>query len=153
MLNINDSAPLFTLPDQNGINHSLQDYLGKWVLLYFYPKDNTPGCTKQACGIRDNWQELQDTGLVILGVSADSVTSHSKFVKKHHLPFPLLADEKRQVIQQYGSLKKKSILSKTFFGISRDSFLIDPKGKIVKIYRKVKPTEHVSMILKDLKNK
>lgn len=144
-LTVGDSAPDFTLKDQNDKAHSLADYSGKWLLLYFYPKDFTPGCTTQACGIRDGWQQVQSAGLTIVGVSKDSVDKHHQFATKYQLPFQLLSDESGKVIKAYGSLKAT--------GVSRDSFLIDPDGKIAKIYRKVNPAQHLELVLEDFKQR
>jgi len=143
-------APDFTLLDQVGKTHNLLDYRGKWLLLYFYPRDNTPGCTLEACGLRDYWQELQKLGVAVLGVSADSISSHDKFAKQHHLPFALLADIDKLAIQAYGVLAQKNMFGKSFFGIKRSSFLIDPAGKIAKIYTQVKPAEHAVQVIRDL---
>ena len=148
-LSIGSPAPGFTLKDQNDESQSLSDYLGKWVLIYFYPKDFTPGCTAQACGIRDNWQKIQQAGLNIIGISGDSVEQHRKFIAEHELPFDLLADESKNVIKSYGALVEKVVFGKKGIGISRDSILINPLGNIVKIYRKVSSSEHIDIILKD----
>lgn len=150
-LEIGSLAPSFVLPDQNGKTHQLADYGGKWLLLYFYPKDNTPGCTVEACTIRDSWDEFAKLNSVVLGISADNVSSHQKFATKHSLPFPILADEKKTMLQAYGVLAPKSMFGKTFLGIKRSSFLIDPGGKIVKIYKNVKPAEHAKQVLTDIK--
>jgi peroxiredoxin Q/BCP len=142
----------FTLPDQNGEVHTMKQYAGSWVLLYFYPKDDTPGCTKEACTLRDAWDDLKREHVVVLGVSADSTTSHAKFADKYHLPFPLLSDEEKVVVKQFGVWKEKSMFGKKYMGISRESFLINPKGKIVKHYEKVKPAEHALQVLQDVKD-
>ncbi len=134
-------APAFTAHDENGVEHTLAQYKGKWVILYFYPKDDTPGCTEEACNFRDNLDELQKHA-VILGVSADSVESHKAFKEKYHLNFPLLADPDRKMINMYGT--DGLIFTK------RTTFLIHPEGKIEKIYQKVDPKSHVTEILKDL---
>ncbi len=147
----NQPAPNFQLPDQEGQLHSLSDYLGKWVLLYFYPKDDTPGCTREACELRDAWSEFQEVNAVVLGVSADSVESHQKFVTKHQLPFTVLSDPEKQVIKEYGAWGEKKMFNNTFLGIQRSSVLIDPEGKVAKIYEKVKPAEHAKQVLKDLR--
>lgn len=149
-LEIGSQAPSFILPDQNGETHQLTDYQGKWLLLYFYPKDNTPGCTTEACALRDNWAEFTKLNAAVLGVSADSVSSHQKFSTKFALPFPILADEKKSMLQAYGVLAEKSMFGKTFLGIKRSSFLIDPEGKIAKIYKNVKPAEHAQQVLIDI---
>ncbi len=144
-------APDFTLLDQNGTSHTLSSYRGKKVLLYFYPKDATPGCTVEACSFRDNHTDLIDSGLVVMGISCDSVDSHKKFIDKQHLPFPLLSDNEKVVVKLYNVWKEKSMFGKKYMGIQRDSFLIDEKGVIIKHYTKVKPKEHVVQIKKDLK--
>ena len=151
-MKLKQTAPDFTLPDQNGKNHKLSDYMSSWVLIYFYPKDNTPGCTKEACLIRDNFPFFEKLNLKVIGISADSIESHAKFSKKHNLPFTLLSDEKKEVIEKYDVLKKKSIFGRTVLGIKRTSFLIDDKGKIVKIYENVKPAVHAQEVLEDMKN-
>lgn len=151
-MEVGKKAPAFSLKDQKGNTHKLSDYLGKWVLLYFYPKDDTPGCTKEACSFRDSWAELKKQRAVVLGISGDSVESHGKFSKKYNLKFPILADEKRKVLEKYGAVKEKSVFGKTFLGIQRMSFLINPEGKIEKIYKTVKPAIHAEQVLKDLKN-
>ena len=131
--------------------HALADYLGKKVLLYFYPKDDTPGCTTEACTFRDGYKEFQDMGLVILGVSADAVKSHKKFAEKFDLPFPLLSDEHKEVCEAYDVWKLKKFMGREYMGIERTSFLIDEQGKIAKIYEKVKPTEHADEVKEDVK--
>lgn len=150
-LGIGNLAPDFVLPDQTGKTHQLANYQGKWLLLYFYPKDNTPGCTVEACTLRDNWADFAKLNAMVLGISADSVASHQKFSLKHSLPFPILADEQKTMLQAYGAIAEKSIFGKTFLGIKRSSFLLDPKGKIVKIYKNVKPAEHAAQVLADIK--
>ena len=149
-LNINDLAPDFSLPDQDNKIHKLSDYKGKWVLLYFYPKDNTPGCTTEACTLRDAFEEFDRKNAVVLGVSADSPKSHAGFASKHKLPFTLLSDENKEVLTAYGVWAKKKFLGKEYMGILRNSYLIDPKGKIVKIYEGVKPAKHAEEVLVDL---
>lgn len=151
-LEIGSLAPNFVLPDQNGKTHQLADYQGKWLLLYFYPKDNTPGCTTEACTLRDSWTEFTELNAAVLGISADSVTSHQKFSSKFSLPFPILADEKKSVLKAYGVLVEKKMFGKTFLGIKRSSFLISPEGKIAKVYKNVKPAEHAAQVLTDIKN-
>ncbi len=152
MIETKKPAPDFSLPDQSGVMHSLTDYLGKWVLLYAYPKDNTPGCTKEACSIRDVWADFEAAGIAVLGISGDSVASHKKFAEAHNLPFILLSDEDRQVMGAYGILKEKSMFGNTFLGINRMSYLIDPKGIVQKVYPKVKPEEHADEVLADVKS-
>lgn len=149
-LTVGQTAPKFTLPDQSGKTHTLTQYLGQWVLLYFYPKDDTPGCTTEACQIRDNWTEFNRKKVVVLGVSADSVDSHQQFAQKHTLPFTLLADETRKVITQYGAYGEKTLFGKKIAGTKRQSFLIDPKGKIANIYLTVKPATHAQEVLADV---
>lgn len=144
-------APDFTLPDQNGTAHSLGDYQGKWVLLYFYPKDDTPGCTIEACTIRDQFKDFKKIDAIVLGVSTDSVASHKKFAMKYELPFTLLADENKEVVGAYGVFGEKKFMGRTYMGTKRTSFLIDPKGKIAKVYDKVKPEEHAAEVIADLK--
>jgi peroxiredoxin Q/BCP len=151
MLKEKVKAPLFKLPDQEGREHALKDYLGKWLLIYFYPKDDTPGCTKQACAIRDAWGDFKKTGLVVLGVSIDSVKSHKKFAEKFDLPFTLLSDSEKKVVNQYGLWAKKKFMGREYMGTLRTSFLIDPYGKIAKVYENVKPDLHADMILEDFK--
>jgi thioredoxin-dependent peroxiredoxin len=145
---VGSPAPDFKLQDQNGKTHELKDYRGKWVALYFYPKDQTPGCTTQACEFRDNIFAFREAGAVILGVSVDDVESHKKFSEKHGLPFPILADSEKAVAKQYGVLKR-------FLGVAelakRDTFLIDPQGKIVRHYADVDPKGHSQVVLKDIK--
>jgi len=149
-LKIEDQAPDFELPDQNGKNHKLSDYLGKKVLIYFYPRDFTAGCTVEACQIRDSFPKFGNINAVVLGISADSVESHKKFADKHDLPFTLLADTNKEVASAYGVYQPKKFLGKEFLGIVRTSFLIGESGKIEKIYEKVKPAAHASEVLTDL---
>jgi peroxiredoxin Q/BCP len=118
--------------------------------LYFYPRDNTPGCTKEACGIRDNYKEYKDNNVVVLGVSTDSVKSHKKFEEKHGLPFTLLADEEKKVVELYGAYGEKKMMGRTFFGTKRISYLIDKEGNIAKVYLKVKPDEHAKEVISDI---
>ena len=152
MLKIGQKAPAFTLPDQDGKVHSLKDYAGKWVLVYFYPKDDTTGCTKEACAIRDDFPAFGKLKAKVIGVSADSVESHKKFAKKYELPFTLLADTEKKMINAYGVWQKKSMYGREYMGIVRSSFLINPQGKLAKIYEKVKPDVHAEEVLVDLKN-
>ncbi|WP_234554151.1 thioredoxin-dependent thiol peroxidase [Thermus caliditerrae] len=144
-------APDFALPDQDGRLHRLADYRGRWVVLYFYPKDDTPGCTKEACGFRDRMGDLQDLGAVVLGVSADGVESHKRFAEKYGLNFPLLADPERQAILAYGAWGKKKLYGKEYEGVLRQTFLIDPEGRIVKVWRKVSPEGHAEEVAEALK--
>ncbi len=143
-------APQFSLPDQDGVVHSLSDYKGKWVVLYFYPKDDTPGCTKEACTFRDLQETFNKKNAVIFGVSKDSVESHKKFSQKFKLPFPLLSDPSHEVISAYGAWGKKKFLGREFEGIMRNTYLINPQGEIEKTYEKVDPVKHIEEILADL---
>ena len=151
MLKVGQKAPEFNLPDQDGNMHSLKEQKGKWVLLYFYPKDDTPGCTVEACTIRDNYSAFKKAGIVVLGMSADSVKKHAKFAEKYKLPFTLLADEEKVAINAYGVWAKKKFMGREYMGILRNSFLIDPEGKIAKIYEGVKPADHAEEVLADAK--
>lgn len=148
---LNKKAPKFTLLDQEGNKQSLSDYAGKKVLLYFYPKDDTPGCTTEACSFRDRLNELKPYKVQVLGISCDDVKSHKKFADKFKLNFPLLADTEKKVVEKYGVWGEKSMYGKKYMGIQRDSFLIDETGKIVKHYEKVKPENHVDQVIADLK--
>ncbi len=146
-LNIGDAAPDFSLPTGDGKTLSLKDLRGKKVVLYFYPKDNTSGCTKEACSFRDDIKKFERKDAVVIGVSADSVESHRKFAGKFDLPFSLLSDEKKAVISAYGVWKKKSLYGRTFLGVERTTFIIDESGRIAQIYRKVKVDGHVGEVL------
>jgi len=145
---VGDMAPSFRLQDQHGKWHSLEDYRGKWIVMYFYPKDATPGCTTEACDLRDNIFAFRDLGAVILGISVDDVASHKSFAEEHGLPFAILADSDKKVTTRYGVLTK-------FLGMMelarRDTFIIDPQGRIAKHYMKVDPGNHSAMVLADLK--
>jgi peroxiredoxin Q/BCP len=142
-LKIGDLAPDFTLFDQNGASQTLSTYRGQWVLVYFYPKDNTPGCTKEACALRDAFPQFEQLSMPVLGISTDSVKSHASFGVKYQLPFLLLADEQKTVVELYDV---KGLLGTA----RRVSFLIDPEGKIAKIYETVKPAEHAAEVLRDV---
>ncbi len=150
-LKIGQVAPDFNLPDQDSKIHKLSDYRGQWVLLYFYPKDDTPGCTKEACAIRDNFPDFKKIKVKVLGLSADSVKSHKKFSEKYSLPFTILADEGEEVLKKYGVWAKKKMMGREYYGTLRTSFLIDPKGKIAKIYEKVKPEIHAQEVLEEFR--
>ncbi len=150
-LKVGQKAPLFELKDQYNKTHKLKDYFGKWVLVYFYPKDDTPGCTVEACALRDNLPKFKKGQAVILGISADDEKSHAKFAEKFKLNFSLLADAKKATVKAYGVWGKKKFMGKEYLGINRTSFLINPKGKIAKIYEKVKPEIHAQEVLEDLK--
>jgi peroxiredoxin Q/BCP len=140
-------APAFELPDQQGETRRLEDYAGKWLVLYFYPKDNTPGCTTQACSFRDNIFAFNKEGAVILGISVDDVESHKKFAEKHGLPFALLADADKAVAKQYGVLKNYGVAEFA----RRDTFIVDPEGRVAKHYESVKPDGHSQVVLEDIK--
>lgn len=142
-----DKAPAFKAKDQNGTIHQLKDYKGKKLALYFYPRDNTPTCTVQACNLRDNYEALQQAGITILGVSTDDEQSHKKFETKHQLPFPLLEDSEHKMVNDYGVWGPKKFMGKEFDGTHRTTFLIDEKGKIAHIIEKVKSKEHAAQIL------
>ena len=150
MLSIHTAAPEFELPDQNGEVRRLSDYRGRKVILYFYPKDMTSGCTKQACGFRDLMPQFREKGAVILGVSRDSVASHKKFESAHGLPFPLLSDPELKVIQAYDVWKEKKNYGKLSMGVARTSYLIDENGIIVKAIDKVKAAENPGQMLEEL---
>ena len=141
-----DKAPDFTAADQDGKIHSLKDYKGQKVVLYFYPKDNTETCIKEACNLRDNYTILKKKGIVILGVSADDEKSHKKFEKKYSLPFTLLADPDKKIINDYGVWAEKKFMGRTFMGILRTTFLINEKGKIDHIVEKVESKNHAEQI-------
>ena len=150
MLEVGTRAPMFTLPDQNGINQSLADYAGKRVILYFYPKDNTAGCTAQACGFAELYPHFREKGAVILGVSKDSVASHKRFEEKYGLPFTLLSDPELSVIKAYGVWQEKKLYGKVSMGVVRTTYLIDEQGMIVKALGKVKAAENPAQMLKAL---
>ena len=146
-LKAGDKAPQFKGVDQNGNVLSLSDFKGKRVVLYFYPKDNTPGCTAQACNLRDNYQTLIQKGFHVIGVSGDSVKSHKKFEEKFDLPFPLIADEDKKILQDYGVWKPKTFMGRSFIGIHRTTFLIDEKGIIKAIIDKPDTKNHTEQVL------
>ena len=150
MLEIGTKAPDFTLPDQNGNMHSLSEYRGKKVILYFYPKDNTAGCTKQACGFAERYPRFMEKGAVVLGISKDSVASHKKFEDKYGLPFTLLADPELVAIQAYDVWQEKKNYGKTYMGVVRTTYLIDENGKIVKAFDKVKAADNPEQMLGEL---
>lgn len=151
-LKVGDKAPAFELPDQNGVARSLAEYKGKWILLYFYPKDDTPGCTKEACSIRDNFPNFKKLKAVVFGISANSVKSHKKFADKYELPFVILSDEDKKVVKKYNVWGKKKFMGREYMGIFRASFLIDPSGRIARIFEKVDPETHARDVLEELKN-
>jgi len=146
-LNVNDPAPYFEGVDQNGDPIRMDDFEGKKIALFFYPKDNTPGCTKQACNLRDNHEALKEAGYQVIGVSADSVKSHKKFEEKYDLPFPLIADTDKKVINDYGVWGPKQFMGRKYEGIHRTTFLINEDRKIEKIIEKVKTKDHTAQIL------
>ncbi len=147
MLEAGTKAPDFTLQDQNGENHSLSDYRGKKVILYFYPKDMTSGCTSQACNFRDMYPQFQEKGAVVLGVSKDSVESHKKFEEKHGLPFTLLSDTELEVIKMYDVWKEKTMFGKKAMGVVRSTYLIDEDGIIARAFGGVKPKDNAAQML------
>jgi thioredoxin-dependent peroxiredoxin len=149
-LNPGDPAPDFTLFNGDGRSVTLSDLRGQWVVLYFYPRDNTPGCTKEACGFRDEYASYQANDVAVFGISADDQVAHQKFTKKHNLPFPLLSDPDASVATAYDSYGLKKFMGKEYMGIFRNTFLINPDGYIEKIYRKVKPEPHAAEVLVDL---
>lgn len=151
MLAINDTAPAFTLLDQDETSHSLSDYTGQWKVIYFYPKDDTPGCTKEACAIRDIYNDFEKLGVKVFGVSKDTPQKHKQFAEKYELPFTLLSDPDTKMIDAYGAWQEKSMYGKTYLGIQRMSYLIDPNNHVAKVYPKVSPTEHALELLSDIK--
>lgn len=151
MLNINDKAPEFTLQDENGKEISLKDLRGKQVVLYFYPRTDTPGCTVEACEFRDTYKKMQKTGAVLLGISPDTSKAQKKFQDKYKLPFSLLADADKKVADQFGVLQEKNMYGKKVMGIVRTTFVIGPDGRIQHIFRKVKPEGHAAEVLAYLK--
>lgn len=150
MLETGTKAPDFSLPDQDGVMHSLSRYRGKKVILYFYPRDNTPGCTKQACGFRDLYPQFTEKGAVVLGVSKDSVASHKKFQEKYQLSFPILSDTELQVIQAYDVWKEKKLYGKVSMGVVRTTYLIDENGITSKAFGKVKAAQNPEQMLEEL---
>lgn len=142
-----DKAPVFEGVDQNGKSVNLNDYKGKKLILYFYPKDDTPGCTAESCNLRDHHSELQQKGFEVLGVSADNEGKHQKFIDKYQLSFPLIADTEKKIIEQYGVWGEKKFMGRTYMGINRTTFVIDEKGLIKNVYTKVKTKEHSEQIL------
>ena len=147
-LKVGDSAPDFSVNDQDGNPVKLSDFKGKKVVLYFYPKDNTPGCTAESCNLRDNYEVLQKAGYEVLGVSKDNEKSHQKFINKFELPFTLLADVEKDIHEKYGTWVEKSMYGRKYMGTARVTFLIDAEGKIEEIIEKVKTKDHTSQILK-----
>ncbi len=144
---VGQPAPDFNLPDQNGLLHTLQDYKGKWLVLYFYPKDDTPGCTQEACAFRDDLQQIDELGAQVIGVSVDDTDSHAEFARKYHLPFPLLADKTTETAERYGALMNLFFIKFA----RRYTFLIDPQGNVNKMYLSVETSRHSKQIIDDLK--
>lgn len=157
MLELGDQAPDFEAPVvggsfSEGATLRLSDLRDRTVILYFYPKDDTPGCTAQACSLRDRYSYVIERGAEIYGVSVDSVASHKKFIAKHGLPFPLISDESKEIVQAYGVWVEKSMYGKKFMGVERSTFVIGPNGRIKSIFRKVKPEAHTEILIEDLKH-
>ncbi|HEX7008662.1 MAG TPA: thioredoxin-dependent thiol peroxidase [Phycisphaeraceae bacterium] len=153
LVEVGRAAPAFALKDQSGRSHRLADYRGKWVVLYFYPKDDTPGCTTEACQFRDLEQKIQAQGAAVLGVSPDDESSHRKFADKFSLPFPLLADPGADVCRRYGVWQEKTNYGRTYMGVVRTTYLIDPKGKVAHRWDKVKADGHAQAVLASLQEK
>ena len=151
MLEVGTKAPDFELPDQNGELHKLSEYLGKKVILYFYPRDNTPGCTRQACAFRDSFAQFRAMDVAVIGISKDTEASHQRFIRKFELPFLLLADPDLTAIKAYEVWQEKKMYGKTAFGTARTTFVIDEQGKILKIFEKAKPDTNASEILEYFK--
>ena len=152
MLELGIKAPDFELPDQNGEVHKLSDYLGKKIILYFYPKDNTPGCTKQACAFKENYDDFKSQDIVVIGISKDSSASHKRFKEKYELPSLLLSDQEVEVIQAYDVWKEKKLYGKTYMGVTRSTYIIDENGIIIKTFEKANPTNNATDILAFLAN-
>lgn len=151
MIEVGKKAPAISLPDKEGTKRTLKEFLGKKVVLYFYPKDNTSGCTAEACDFRDAFPKFGKTNAVIIGLSPDSVQSHKRFAEKFELPFILLSDEDKKVLEKYGVWKEKSMYGRKYMGVERTTVLVDEKGIIRKIYPKVKVNGHVDQVSNDLK--
>ncbi len=149
-ITIGRKAPAFSLPTDTGETVSLESLRGKPVVLFFYPKDDTPGCTTEACEFRDSWKAVQRTGAVVLGVSPDGVDSHRRFREKFSLPFPLLADQDHAVAEAYGAWGEKSMYGKKYYGVLRTTFIIDPAGSVRRVFEKVKPVGHAAEVLEAL---
>ncbi|OIR19886.1 putative peroxiredoxin bcp [mine drainage metagenome] len=143
---VGEAAPGFELPDQNGVKHDLKEYSGKWLVLYFYPRDDTPGCTQEACSFRDDLHKLTALGAQVVGISVDDSDSHAEFAKKYHLPFPLLADKSTEVAARYGALMNLGLVKFA----RRYTFLIDPQGKVAKVYESVETSRHSTEVIEDL---
>lgn len=152
LLKVGDTAPDFSLPDQDGKIHTLSDYHGKWIVLYFYPNDDTPGCTTEACSFRDSHELFQKKNIQVFGVSKNTIQSHTKFAKKYSLPFPILADPEKVVLNKYGVWGEKFFMGRFFNGTFRITYLINPEGTISKVYTKVDTTLHAQEILADIQD-
>lgn len=152
MIKIGKKAPLFSLNDSNGIKISLNDFQGRRVILYFYPKDNTLGCTKEACDFREFFPNFNKAKVAVIGISPDSIESHKKFIQKYDLPFILLSDERKEVLKKYDVWKEKSLYGKKYMGVERTTVIIDENGKVMKYFPKVKVEGHVEEVLAALKN-
>jgi peroxiredoxin Q/BCP len=150
-LEAGDRPPAFTLYDQDGTRHRLSEYRGQTVVLYFYPRDETPGCTKQACNFRDHFDEIRAEGAVILGVSTDSAESHRKFREHHDLPFPLLADEDAKVATKYGAWGEKTLYGRKSIGMTRSTFIVGPNGKLTRVWKRAKAADNGEVVLKALR--
>ena len=153
MLDVGDTAPDFSLEDQKGETHRLADARGSWVVLYFYPRDDTPGCTKEACSFRDDYDTFTDRGAVVFGMSADDRASHAKFAAKYDLPFPLLVDPDKATLEAYGAYGEKKMYGKTYMGVKRITYLIDPEGEIAHVWTKVKTDTHAGDVREVLEEK
>jgi thioredoxin-dependent peroxiredoxin len=151
MLAPGSKAPAFALPADTGKTFALTDLKGKKVVLYFYPKDDTEGCTVEACEFRDHWSAVRKAGTVVLGVSPDGVASHGRFRKRYHLPFPLLADEDHAVAERYGVWGEKSMFGRKYFGVRRTTFVIDEAGRIARVFERVRPKGHAAEVLEALR--
>ncbi|MBU5689484.1 MAG: thioredoxin-dependent thiol peroxidase [Candidatus Aenigmarchaeota archaeon] len=149
-MKVGDMVPDIKVKDMGGKDVSLKDFKGKKIVLYFYPKDDTPGCTLEACSFRDNYEKIEKLGVKVIGVSADDIESHKKFTAKHKLPFILLSDKEHKLAEAFGVWKQKSFMGKKFFGIERTTFIIDEKGKIIHIFQKVKPQGHAEEVIEAL---
>lgn len=149
-LEVGDAAPAFDIADHDGVRHRLADYRGKVVVLYFYPRDNTPGCTKQACSLRDEYAGLSSAGVEVLGVSTDTATSHQKFRAQHRLPFPLLVDTEKRVASAYGAWGEKVLYGRKFEGMTRATFIIGPDGKLLRVWKRAQADGHGEVVRKAL---
>src|SRR5688572_28647931 len=145
-LEAGDAAPAFALPDQDGTLHRLSDYRGKLVVLYFYPRDNTPGCTKEACSFRDEYEDLTELGVEVMGVSTDTAASHQKFRTKHALPFPLLVDSEASVASAYGAWGEKVLYGRRFEGMTRATFIIGPDGRLLRVWKRARADGHGEVV-------